>query len=122
MFCREIRRSLVSFLKASTRTTDDLTERNPSWILCLPIVNFLDGNLQPFEELDYTNFQDKNTEWWIVRDFETEKNEIKPRKWSRYIMSYDDITCIQQIKFEVSRLKQTFKTKANFSFIRSRWF
>lgn len=99
MFCREIRRSLVSFLKASARTTDDLTERNPSWIFCLPIVNFLDGNLRPFEELDYTNFQDKNTEWWIVRDFETEKKEIKPRKWSRYIMNYDDITCIQQKKF-----------------------
>ena len=106
MFCREIRSSLVSFLRASARTTVDKTERNPSWILCLPIVNFLDGNLQPFKELNYANFQDKNTEWWIVRDFETEKNEIKHRKWSRYIVSNDDITCIQQIKFDVSRLKQ----------------
>lgn len=92
IFSREIRRPLVSFLKASAKTTVDCTERNPSWMLCLPIVNFLDGNLQPFERLDCAKFQDKNTDWWIVRDFETEKTEIKSRKWSRYTVKITIVT------------------------------
>lgn len=74
----------MSFLKDSARTTADPTERNPSWIMCLPIVNFLDGSLQPFEQLNYADFHNKDSNWWIAREFEAEKEEIKNRKWSRY--------------------------------------
>ena len=105
MFSREIRRPLVSFLKASAKTTVDCTERNPSWMLCLPIVNFLDGNLRPFERLDCAKFQDKNTDWWIVRDFETEKTEIKSRKWSRYT-----VKILVSLFFNKSRLVLKVKT------------
>ena len=78
----------MSFLKDSTRTTVETTERNPSWIMCLPIVNFLDGSLQPFENLNYAEFQDKDSNWWIVQEFEAEKDEIKNKKWFRYTNIY----------------------------------
>lgn len=51
--------------------------------MCLPIVHFLGGSLHPFEELDYAKFDDKTKEWWLVRDFEQEKEELKTHKWSR---------------------------------------
>lgn len=84
---REIKRSLVSFLKASAKINAEYSERNPFWILCVPIVHFLEGSLQPFREMNYAEFRNKDTDWWIAPEFETEKDEIKIRKWSRYIYS-----------------------------------
>lgn len=80
---RKIRRCLITFLKASARKTEFPMERNPSWIMCLPIVHFLGGSLHPFAELDYAKFEDKTKEWWLVRDFEQEKEELKTHKWLR---------------------------------------
>lgn len=51
--------------------------------MCLPIVHFLGGYLYPFAELDYAKFEDKTKEWWLVRDFEQEKEELKTHKWLR---------------------------------------
>lgn len=83
-FCsRDIKRSLQLFLKESARKTGTVGERNPSWIMGLPIVHFLEGSLDPFAELDFTNFHDKQNDWWIDREFEKEKDELKSRKWSR---------------------------------------
>lgn len=80
---RNIRKCLITFLKASAKKTESSIDRNPSWIMCLPIVHFLGGSLHPFEELDYAKFDDKTKEWWLVRDFEQEKEELKTHKWSR---------------------------------------
>lgn len=72
----------MSFLKVSAKKAE-LTERNPSWITCLPIIHFLDGSLHPFEGMDYASFQDKKEDWWIISEFKQEKEELKNRKWSR---------------------------------------
>lgn len=83
-FCsRDIQRSLQIFLKESARKTGIVGERNSSWITGLPIVHFLEGSLDPFAELDFTNFHDKQSDWWIDCEFEKEKDELKSRKWSR---------------------------------------
>lgn len=58
-------------------------ERNFLWVMCLFIVYFLGGFLQLFEEFDYVNFEDKIEEWWLVYDFEKEKEELKIYKWFR---------------------------------------
>lgn len=83
-----IRCSLISFLKDSARKTKQRTERNPLWMVCLPIVHFLDATLYPFQELDYANFQDENSAWWIISELEVEKNDLKDCKWSRYFISF----------------------------------
>lgn len=81
--CRDIKRSLQIFLKESARKTGIESDRNPSWIMCLPIVHFLEGSLDPFAELDFNDFNDKKNYWWIDCEFEKEKDELKSRKWSR---------------------------------------
>lgn len=85
-YFRNIRRSLVSFLKCSAWETDNIIYRNPAWILCLPIIHFLDGSLQPFKELDFTDFRDKEKDWWLIDDFEKEKDDLKIYLWSRYLI------------------------------------
>lgn len=52
--------------------------------MCLPIIHFLGGSLQPYKELDYGNFREKEKEWWLIPEFESEKEEQKLREWSRY--------------------------------------
>lgn len=83
-YFRSIRDCLVSFLKVSAKKSEVGTERNPSWITCLPIIHFLDGSLHPFEGMDYATFQDKREDWWIISEFKQEKEELKNRKWSRW--------------------------------------
>lgn len=51
--------------------------------MCLPIVHYLEGSLNPFAELDFTKFHDKQNDWWIDSEFEKAKDELKFRKWSR---------------------------------------
>lgn len=81
---RSIKESLVSFLKITARATGDEAYRNPAWILCLPIIHFLDGSLQPFRELDFADFRDKENDWWLMKEFEREKEDLKYRAWTRY--------------------------------------
>lgn len=57
-------------------------------MICLPVVHFLDATLHPFQELDYANFQDENKLWWIMTEFEKEKEDLKIYKWSRYLFSF----------------------------------
>lgn len=88
VYFRDIRGFLVSFLKDSARKPKRMAERNPSWMMCLPIVHFLDATLCPFQELDYSNFQDENKVWWIITELEMEKEELKRHQWSRYVISF----------------------------------
>lgn len=85
-YFRNIRKTLVSFLQCSAWATDKREYRNPAWILCLPIIHFLDGSLQPFKELDFADFRDKEKDWWLIQDFEKEKNDLKTSSWSRYLI------------------------------------
>lgn len=83
-FSRDMKGGLESFLKASARKTVIDGDRNPSWIICLPIFHFLKESLHPFAELDFSNFEDKKTNWWIDIEFEKEKEDLKnTRIWSR---------------------------------------
>lgn len=82
-YFRNIRKSLVTFLKCSAWATDKKEYRNPAWILCLPIIHFLDESLQPFKELDFADFRDKEKNWWLIPDFEKEKDDLKCFHWSR---------------------------------------
>lgn len=83
-----IRCSLISFMKDSACKSKQSSERNPLWMVCLPIVHFLDATLNPFQELDYANFQDENSAWWIISELELEKRDLKHYKWSRYFISF----------------------------------
>lgn len=79
-----MKRSLELFLKASVRKTEIDGDRNPSWIICLPIFHFLNESLHPFAELDFIKFEDKKPDWWIDIEFEKEKEDLKnTRFWSR---------------------------------------
>lgn len=75
-------------MKNSARKPKQSSERNPLWMVCLPIVHFLDATLNPFQELDYANFQDENSTWWIISELEPEKQDLKHCKWSRYFISF----------------------------------
>lgn len=67
-------------------------QRNPAWLIALPIVDFLDGSLKPFDTLDYGNFQDKEDEWWLRNEFEIVKEDLKRYEWSRYLIKRSFMT------------------------------
>jgi hypothetical protein len=71
---------LLWFLKTGIY---NVRERDPSWILCIPIIEFLSGSLHPFEGLDFEKFHDKDRRWWMLDEFEREKEDLKVQNWSR---------------------------------------
>lgn len=79
--------SLVVFLKESavpsTWISNIIKQRDPAWIMALPLMHFLDESLQPFGQLDYDNFQDKLDSWWLTNEFKKEKNDLKRYPWTR---------------------------------------
>jgi hypothetical protein len=75
-----MKQCLLWFLKKEIHKAG---ERNPSWILFIPIIQFLSGSLHPFQDLDFEHFYDKDGKWWTLDEFEIEKEDLKTRKWSR---------------------------------------
>ncbi|XP_061196022.1 E3 ubiquitin-protein ligase rnf213-alpha-like [Saccostrea echinata] len=98
--------SIVTFLK---RTMFLRSHVDPTWLACMPLVHFLEGNLQPFVPLDLRQFEiteTKHDEWWCFSEFDKEKNEMKRNRWT---ISCEEFVKMHRPLFQLdSTLQKTF--------------
>jgi hypothetical protein len=81
-FSRKTKDSVVAFLSKTFSSSNTV---NPIWLSCLPLVDCLEGSLQPFAPLDLSHFEiihTKNAEWWCHKDLERLKEEMKKKQWT----------------------------------------
>ncbi|XP_062570770.1 E3 ubiquitin-protein ligase RNF213-like [Saccostrea cucullata] len=73
--------SIVSFLK---RTTTVGSYVDPAWLACMPLIHYLEGNLQPFVSnlCHFEITETKQDVWWCFSEFGEEKEEMKKRLWT----------------------------------------
>lgn len=77
-----MKNSVLTFL---SKTFSSGKEVDPVWLACMPVVNCLEGRLQPFVPLDLSHFEIIHTQdakWWCYTELERVKEEMKRNQWT----------------------------------------
>ncbi|KAH3728245.1 hypothetical protein DPMN_054198 [Dreissena polymorpha] len=78
--CRNLRKALLNIVKMQPKS-----DKDPSWMFCLPLLHFVFGVCQPYDELgEDMSHASQAPKWWGIVDIKPEIDQFKnnTNKWN----------------------------------------